>query len=805
MREISLAIWGCTAAHQAGTDLYALRQQAQALSEFEPSRTRTVGLVGDSGVGKSSLINSLLDRPDLARSSGDGSGSTCVVTEYRFRPAHHDEPFGIEVDYMSSEEVKELLEELLRTYRQFYIPAFQEVDTIEEQTEIRDKSAKAWTTLHAMFRNEPRLTKELLLAASTDEDASLLKTLEEWATKVLSTRPGGPSCRIWSGTADSVDECVDRVEQFNRDSTDETAPSLWPFVRIIRVYLRTPLLQTGLVLVDLPSLRDLNHARVCSIERYLRNCHEVFAVTTMSQALADQGVLDTIRRNGRHRPLRIVCTKSENANGREIERKAPPDVALQIRTWREQIQSLHLQLKRCEARRRHRLPGSVEEEIANRDVLEEMEFGLKKLLIERQNHSVATKLIDRYAMDVQMADLKIFCVSNKDYFEHRHDEQNRAELRLELSGILGLRRYCHSIPAEAQFIAAAAFIEHEAPALVGSLRQWSVAGSDQVPEKVAEDLRHLMKQTEEVLTKKLVLGSSEIQVAKNNLNREFAASIVHPIREQRHDWIKAATEVSREWIVYKPSAFAAFCRKYGNHETRAVGAHKWNEDLIRVMRLQLESNWGFFQEWIEDCKKDVIDSVHDVFDSVCQPLEAFKDASPNAVRNMLDNFAAHRDCIIHIVDTGFEDLIEGTSQIENDALYGHDSSYTCDILRPAYQACSLESGPGSDARRKEIMSKHIQQCRLFPKLSTMVERNHRSFVRATFDGMISAITRELDNFVRDLQLVAVEEGEETEAGRYPEFARRLRVRLVQADRVLGKCAETARELGELVEEGGRDY
>jgi hypothetical protein len=104
-------------------------------------------------------------------------------------------------------------------------------------------------------------------------------------------------------------------------------------------------------------------------------------------------------------------------------------------------------------------------------------------------------------MDVQMADLKIFCVSNKDYFEHRHDEQDRAELRLELSGILGLRRYCHSIPAEAQFTAAAAFIEHEAPALVGSLRQWSVAGSDQVPAKEADELRHLMKQTEEVLTR----------------------------------------------------------------------------------------------------------------------------------------------------------------------------------------------------------------------------------------------------------------------------------------------------------------
>jgi hypothetical protein len=52
LRELSLAIWGCTAAHQAGTGLYALRQQGQSLSEFEPMRTRTVGLVGDSGAGR---------------------------------------------------------------------------------------------------------------------------------------------------------------------------------------------------------------------------------------------------------------------------------------------------------------------------------------------------------------------------------------------------------------------------------------------------------------------------------------------------------------------------------------------------------------------------------------------------------------------------------------------------------------------------------------------------------------------------------------------------------------------------------
>lgn len=44
-----------------------LYQEALALSNFQPPSTRIVGLVGDSGVGKSSLINSLLDKDEFTR------------------------------------------------------------------------------------------------------------------------------------------------------------------------------------------------------------------------------------------------------------------------------------------------------------------------------------------------------------------------------------------------------------------------------------------------------------------------------------------------------------------------------------------------------------------------------------------------------------------------------------------------------------------------------------------------------------------------------------------------------------------
>lgn len=54
---------------EKGTSIEGLYRQAAKLNEFQLPSSRVVGLVGDSAVGKSTLINSLLDKIDLARSA----------------------------------------------------------------------------------------------------------------------------------------------------------------------------------------------------------------------------------------------------------------------------------------------------------------------------------------------------------------------------------------------------------------------------------------------------------------------------------------------------------------------------------------------------------------------------------------------------------------------------------------------------------------------------------------------------------------------------------------------------------------
>lgn len=401
----------------------------------------------------------------------------------------------MEVDYLTGEEIKELIEELLRSFRACYIPAYHDIDSLEERQHIRERSEKAWHTLHSMYRDQPIFTREFVLEHTSDIKTPLVGILERWTAKFFAMRPGGSESRTWSATAFNIDECRDKLDAFTRNPIDNNTAALWPLVRVVRIYMRSPILQSGLVLVDCPSPRDLNFARSRATERYLRNCHEVFGVSTMEDALTDPCVADIISRNGRHRPLRIICTKSEDVDPREVER-TQPDISLQTRAFRQQAETLRKQVKRAEAQRRKGLVEALEEEARSRDMLEDMEHVMGKFLSERRNKQASSQLIAKYAPQVQVGELKVFCVSNTNYFKHRYDEQSRAESRLDLSGIVELRRYCHSIPADAQFDTAVAYIEHDVPAFLGSLKQWAIGAIATADQELIHDIRQLMNNLE---------------------------------------------------------------------------------------------------------------------------------------------------------------------------------------------------------------------------------------------------------------------------------------------------------------------
>lgn len=117
----------------------------------------------------------------------------------------------------------------------------------------------------------------------------------------------------------------------------------------------------------------------------------------------------------------------------------------------------------------------------------------KYLFIEARNADIREQLVKAYSNFFPAGDLEVFCIANQDYQGHVEQGEEAHKLAIQGSGIPRLRRFCHSIPARAQFRATNRFLEVQLKGLVQSLELWLSAGarnnSLQLPQdKFSEDL-----------------------------------------------------------------------------------------------------------------------------------------------------------------------------------------------------------------------------------------------------------------------------------------------------------------------------
>jgi hypothetical protein len=111
-----------------------------------------------------------------------------------------------------------------------------------------------------------------LLSSFKFEDA--VETMVEWTSQLLPRQ----AC---TETFSTIEECSSRLRELvsESDGSSEGRPrTSWPFIQKVRVHLNAYILSKGLIIADLPGLRDLNSARKAVTERYVRQCHHIFVV-----------------------------------------------------------------------------------------------------------------------------------------------------------------------------------------------------------------------------------------------------------------------------------------------------------------------------------------------------------------------------------------------------------------------------------------------------------------------------------------------------------------------------------------------
>ena len=65
-------------------------------------------------------------------------------------------------------------------------------------------------------------------------------------------------------------------------------PAMWPLIQHVKVLCRSPVLASGLILVDLPGTADTNEARNKMAKDFMKRCDHYWVVAPITRAVSDK-------------------------------------------------------------------------------------------------------------------------------------------------------------------------------------------------------------------------------------------------------------------------------------------------------------------------------------------------------------------------------------------------------------------------------------------------------------------------------------------------------------------------------------
>lgn len=782
IQELSRAISECPLSQDPGTRLSQIHLEAKQLSEYKDQETRIVGFIGETGAGKSSVINSILNQRGLARSSGAGSACTSVPMEYRYVDEKHPRAYTIEAEFMDENEVNGLLEELLRNIRRASIPTERSLIAGENWAEYEAMGKRSHETLEAIFSDRSDLTIEFLSRPGAEIEIEILQDLKALVLNRLNFRSGGSSSLQYTAIADGLESCKDKLDSLTDSPEDSNTPALWPFIKLIRVFLELPVLKTGLVLADLPGLRDMNYARVRATDRYLAStCDEVFIVTGILRCVSNESIFNTMKKIGENKRIRVVCTKADEVSPEESARGTGP--------LARRMKDINARVKKLEDKFRHigrQTQESQGQRIADRAILDTLEDNIQKLhyerralLVNQRNDSTKRDLVKAIYNNQKNKgnkDIKVFCVGNELYGNPPH---RLAEEYRNLSGVRELRSYCRSVPAEGRMDSALVFIEKQVPALLDSIHQWTLTGRDSVTPARGIELRSALEQVEQVLRQSFTSSSGHLALTQSEMHSQFDTQVMHQLRPSfQKELKKKFVAVGKEWGTLHWASYAAFCRKKGNHQIKGHGPRCWNNELIEKARPALDPRWEALGDWLMSQMDTVRSDISKYFQIIPDTLQDYSPVAPQAIENLFSLLSHRKGYIIHIFEKALAQAYQETESTKDHTLNGYNnSSLIADLMLEAYNNCSREEREGSFQRRKDIMSDHLENMQLYRKYTDSVQSSYISALERPFVTLRDQLHEQIEMIAQDLRSVVVPAGEVSEPEEAQELVLELEARL----------------------------
>ncbi|KAF1918118.1 hypothetical protein BDU57DRAFT_528585 [Ampelomyces quisqualis] len=292
------------------------RAWIEAIEKLIPqaNRKRTiVGVVGNTGAGKSSVINAMLDEERLVPTNCMRA-CTAVVTEMSWNDS--TEParkYRAEIEFITREDWEKEVTTLMKEF-------LTETGTISRDASDENSDAGiAWAKFHSVY---PKRTRDSLSDCTVESlmaERSVMAILG--TTKKISTAYPDLFYQQLQRYVDSKEKVTKKGKDKGQEKQKKTFEmEYWPLIKVVKIYVKAPALSTGAVIVDLPGVHDSNAARAAVAQGYMKQCTGLWIVAPINRAVDDKAAKtllgETFKRqlkyDGGFSSVTFICSKTDD-------------------------------------------------------------------------------------------------------------------------------------------------------------------------------------------------------------------------------------------------------------------------------------------------------------------------------------------------------------------------------------------------------------------------------------------------------------------------------------------------------------
>lgn len=545
---------------------------ANASSRKNNKHARSVGLIGDPGVGKSMLLNNLLNIMNAALSKSSRRSTTNVRHEYIRTDPQFSAPYIAVVhsldrrtiDIKVQEQVRKMLD--FRDYDQD-TPA----DEYDQAQHDNLKQAKG-TALEYLaslvvapdsalgFHSESMLENYIMGGEERHVVRSLSECIDAYR---LSQECFGPAGKVVF-KAGSINELVAKpgLRQFeNYTKHPSDARARWRLVEKVTCYLDAFILEHDVIMIDYPGTNlDNGQTRDETGQEGIKSCDVIVLLVKYERSRDSKTLEDTLRkciRLGKTVKLCVGHLDSFKENDPLADEEEEDNELLDICALEDDYEAGPVKMRE----------------------LMQLKYS-RRLTVRGESYAREMKAyyndLQKQETGCEGAELEVYPLLGREHafyvkgYNINADPSRRPGVALEKTGIARLLFDIYGLPAETML--------REEQRRIFNLESLSTAAklycvSSKLERK--QLIEHFVNEPRGVC-------AQEVDKLVAGLKKEMKEALNALVSERKKAWSRAGKKLSDRWAAKHHSNYLSFCKNKGSHET-AGERENWNDDVHHII------------------------------------------------------------------------------------------------------------------------------------------------------------------------------------------------------------------------------